>query len=493
MGRLTKHLFITTILLTAVTGEDTGLQPRSPDPQILNSLSSTLNSVGGTIGNVTTAVTGGVLGVLNVSLATAADFLTPTLQSMLTVSSLSSISWISANVFKNAPLTVLDNELAAVLHPNSLDPGYHGWQYWGCFNATNYTASHTAKTTNPTLGMSPKLCIALCVADGVEVAAVINNKCYCSNDTPLFNAGSNSCTLACPLNAGLFCGGTATLSVFRRAVTASPGPLPANPEPTGWQYSGCFYGDAWLALAPYVTIYNSSVGLNAATCTTVCATGNNGVSYTYAALYGSRCFCSNSATSLGLQAGVGQCGRSCEVSTIEACGGESIYGWQYYGCYYGALYLLDAIMNGIQVSALLDATPRMSGDRCITLCLAASLSSGVSLDYALTLGGTCFCNSKPPTENLLSPNQTQCNVPCPGNSTQRCGGNDPTRPPTLGGRLVSILGKRPKVSGFLLLLMIVVSMLGTVLCALLVFLWEKTGWRGGGVGCGEGSWSCRGM
>jgi len=329
--------------------------------------------------------------------------------------------------------------------------------------------------------MSPRLCIALCVAEGLEVAVVINNQCYCSNDTPAFNAGSNACNLACPLNSGLFCGGIAAISVFRRAITAIAGPLPANPEPTGWQYSGCFYGDAWLALAPYVSYYNSTVGLNASTCTTVCAAGNNGTSYTYAALYGRRCYCSNSAASLGLQAGIGQCGRACEINTTEACGGESNYvpyqsntrsimitlyvqapappttvpqtpetpgpqGWQYYGCYYGAIYLLDAIMNGIQISALLDVVPNMSGDRCISLCLAASTS--VTLDFALTLGGTCFCTPKPPTENLLSPNQAQCNVPCPGNSAQRCGGNDDTRPPTLGARLVTILGRRAKVSGF---------------------------------------------
>ncbi|KAL7775774.1 hypothetical protein CFE70_009618 [Pyrenophora teres f. teres 0-1] len=437
-----------------VTGENNNLQLRSPNPQILSSLGSvlgnTLNDVGETVGNITTTAVGGVLGVLNVTLATTADFLTPALQSLIT----------------DDPITVLDDLLAAVLHPHPLDPGYHGWQYWGCFNSTAYTASHTPKTTDPTLGMSPKLCIALCVADGLEVAVVINAQCYCSNDTPAFNAGSNTCNLACPLNVGLFCGGTSSISVFRRAITAISGPLPASPEPTGWQYSGCFYGDAWLALSPYITYYNSTVGLNAAVCTTICARGNNGISYTYAALYGRRCYCSNSPASLGLQAGVGQCGRACEVKTTEACGGESNYvpyqnnarslmitlyvrapapattvpqtpatpgpqAWQYYGCYYGAVYLLDAIMNGIQISALLDPMPSMSGDRCISLCLAAS--TNLTLDFALTLGGTCFCNQKPPTENLLAGNQGLCDVACPGsNGTQRCGGSDTATPLTLG-------------------------------------------------------------
>ncbi|EDU49696.1 WSC domain containing protein [Pyrenophora tritici-repentis] len=264
MGRLFKHLFTTTTFLTAVTGETNHLQLRSLKPQILGSVGSAL----------------GILGVLNVTLATADDFLTPALQSLIT----------------DAPITLLNDLLAAVLHPHPLDPGYHGWQYWGCFNSTAYTASHTPKTTDPTLSMSPKLCIALCVADRLEVAVVINTQCYCSNDTPAFNSGSNTCNLTCPLNTGLFCGGTSAISVFRRAITALPVPLPASPEPTGWQYSGCFYGDAWLALSPYITFYNSTVGLNA----------------TY-----------QRAANLGLQTSIGQCGRACDVNTTEACGGES--------------------------------------------------------------------------------------------------------------------------------------------------------------------------
>jgi hypothetical protein len=290
------------------------------------------------------------------------------------------------------------------------------------------------------------------------------------------------------------------MSVFRRAITSVPGPLPAIPEPTGWRYSGCYFGDAWIAAAPYFTFYEATVGLNTAKCTGLCSTGKNGVSYIYSALYGRRCYCSNSLATLGVQAGVGQCGRACELNTGEACGGESNYapylistrsimislyakaptppsttpqvpatpgsqGWQYYGCYYGALYLLDTLLNGIQVSALIDVVPSMSGDKCVSLCLGANLNP--TLDFALTLGGTCFCNTKPPTEDLLSGSQLMCNEPCPGNPMQRCGGNDPTEPPTLGRSLVNVLGRVAKVSGFQFYSrLIVCSSLCSVLCLL---------------------------
>jgi hypothetical protein len=110
-------------------------------------------------------------------------------------------------------------------------------------------------------------------------------------------------------------------------------------------------------------------------------------------------------------------------------------GWQYYECHYGASYLINRLFNGIQISTFLDVLPNMSGDHCISLCLGANASP--TLDFALTLGGTCFCNSQPPTEDLLASDQNMCNGLCPGNPTQRCRGADPANPPTLGRSLVN--------------------------------------------------------
>lgn len=339
--------------------------------------------------------------------------------------------------------------------------------------------------------MSPKICIALCVADGVDFAVVINDKCYCSNDRPSNADGSDKCSTVCPSNPGLICGGigtvtSAAMSVFRRVITSIPGPLPAIPEPPGWRYSGCYFGDAYMATATfkgYVKYFESPVTLNATVCATTCT--SDGRSFTYAGMYGARCYCSNTAPLLSVEAGIGHCtSRPCQGSKGEACGGESNYApyldntrslmttlyvkaptpssttpqipdtpgprdWTYWGCYYGALYLLDTILNGIYISAHVDAAPDMSGDRCIELCLAASVLPNPTLNFALTLGGTCFCNTKPPTESLLAPNQTMCNEPCPDNSGQRCGGTDPNGQPSLGDHLINILGREVKVSGFL--------------------------------------------
>lgn len=332
--------------------------------------------------------------------------------------------------------------------------------------------------------MSPKLCIARCITADADFASIIGGTCYCSNDGPLNTGGSGRCSTPCPANAGLFCGGSGAktaISVFRRAVKLIEGPLPVIPEPTGWRYSGCFFGDAYIAAATKtgkVYTYAANAAIGAQSCTTSC-----GSSYAYSAMYKNKCYCSNTAPGASLLAGLGQCtSQPCYGNTGQSCGGESnwvpalpntysimivVYikaptllitappkvnttapqGWTYYGCYYGALYLLDTIFGGFQATGALDTVPSMSADRCITLCLKANLN----FNYAMILRGACFCTARAPTEDLLSKNQSLCSEPCPGNPTQRCGGSDQGFSLSLGYRLVNIIGRLPKpplVSGF---------------------------------------------
>lgn len=344
------------------------------------------------------------------------------------------------------------------------------------------------------VGMSPKICIASCVANGNEFAIVRNNLCFCSDLAPTDAQGSDSCNTVCPLlpvNSNLFCGGLglgrlAAMSVFRRAIMSlplaplPPIPLPAIPEPTGWRYSGCFFGDAWILGAGYSLHFPSPRDISAEICSLTCSTG--GRSYTYAGLHKRVCYCSNFAPLAGLQAGLGHCtSEACAGYPGESCGGLSNYapylantksimitiyvrappvvttavrvfdaamsqGWSYWGCYYGALYLLDTILTGTQTTSLIDPTPYMSADKCIAQCLG--YNSNPAYKFALTLGGACFCSTKTPTDDLLSGSQLMCNEPCPSNAGERCGGFDPLRPSTLGGALINIYGRTVKVSGF---------------------------------------------
>jgi hypothetical protein len=69
-------------------------------------------------------------------------------------------------------------------------------------------------------------------------------------------------------------------------------------------------------------------------------------------------------------------------------------GWYNYGCYFGAVYLVDTILTGLQVSSLLDLTPDMNGAKCVMTCKARSYT------FAMTVAGICFCNNKPPPYDL---------------------------------------------------------------------------------------------
>ena len=437
-------------------------------------------------------------GPMNTTEAEISNVLTPTLQDRINVR-VACMCHTSTNSMQSNPLGVLDALLTITQHPNPLDPGSTGWQYWGCFNSVNYLAvsGRTAENIPPASGMNPRLCIASCVAKGLEVAAVISEKCYCSDDKPTFDDGSDQCTLACPqsTNPKDKCGGTNAISMFRRAVTANPGPLPPVREPTNWRYSGCYYGDAWMTVEPS-KVASFSNGLSPGKCTAFCASDAN-TQWKYAGIYDTYCYCINSAPSA--VGGIGQCGKACPGTADQACGGEnknvfyqsstkstlvSLYvrapvavssapaspnAGDSIGCYYGALYLLNTLLSGTQVSATTDTTnfPTMSGARCLTYCLDATLNKKKSFPYAMTLGATCFCHANPPSKDISVSNQATCNEPCFLNTNERCGGNDVSYPATLGGSLVNVFARNP-VSGFRFIRGLYMwSKLCSVLCFLL--------------------------
>lgn len=208
---------------------------------------------------------------------------------------------------------------------------------------------------------------------------------------------------------------------------------PAYP-PENWAYSSCFYLSTWLAL---LTSTNSITappgGTDGITCTTFCYVTST--IYVTAVVSGGQCYCStlsisasiSSSISLNALAGIGECSTPCASKANETCGGTSKLGaslavaysrratppistppawnstgplgWKQWGCYYGAAYLLDTILTGLQIFSLLDCNPDMNGLVCVTACKAKSYK------YAMTTAGVCFCNSKPPKPDTLPGDQ----------------------------------------------------------------------------------------
>ncbi|KAF1911941.1 hypothetical protein BDU57DRAFT_551542, partial [Ampelomyces quisqualis] len=324
--------------------------------------------------------------------------------------------------------------------------------------------------------MSAKICIDLCGPDAKDFSIVRGNECYCSNDAPGIDSGpdkdtgTNQCNLLCVGSITEYCGGTgqvseAAITVYKRVVSLLT--LPAPAYPTNWIFESCFYIDAWVALLTNGTAGNSFTApagnTDGVACSNLCFATKS--TYTTAVVSDQTCYCSTlsitaTASLTANLAGLGECSKPCTNNPGESCGGTSkanlalgiaytrrptapsttppkygtispsgFFNW---GCYFGAVYLLDTILTGLQISSLLDLVPDMDGSKCVNLCKAQSHN------YAITIGGVCFCNKKPPTQDLRIVNQVLCNNPCPNHATERCGGEGIFGPK--GRSLINIFG-----------------------------------------------------
>ena len=364
----------------------------------------------------------------------------------------------------------------AALHVSPGDPNVLGWQAWGCFASPNMFNGilDAATVPNTILGMSPQICIGLCVSQGEDYSAVIGESCYCSSEAPPPADGSTRCNAPCTADKNAVCGNPAYgafsffrrivttldppsdafLSISRRTITAlEQVPEPANPSPGGWQYSGCFFANDFIATSPFS--YVDPEGMDAAQCSALASI--NG--YTYAGLRDNVCYASNASPATSLEAGPGLCATACTDYPTEACGGSTspvntgaqltqlvtLYsrlspsftadplipdtntptapnGWFDRGCYNADQFVLDSVINGQRFSYALDAVVDNSAAKCISQC------SAIGFDYAVTVSSTCYCNSYPPSLADAAQDQGQCNTPCPTNPEERCGGEDVSDP-----------------------------------------------------------------
>ncbi|KAF1925878.1 uncharacterized protein M421DRAFT_7383, partial [Didymella exigua CBS 183.55] len=89
------------------------------------------------------------------------------------------------------------------------------------------------------------------------------------------------------------------------------------------------------------------------------------------------------------------------------------------GCFSASVFILNALQSGRQFSYAQDPVIENSGTKCFAQCNAAGFL------YALTNSASCYCSNTAPT--TPASRQTDCNLPCPRNLDQRCGGQgDPS-------------------------------------------------------------------
>lgn len=328
-------------------------------------------------------------------------------------------------------MDALDALLLAIQHSHSLDPITAGWRLFGCFSST--LDPDDGFWIDPSLddAYAEEWCFTQCINDENAAAgdflAIYVRRCYCSVDPP-----EQDTSMTSKGSRGLAESFDDEMFVFQRIITAEPGLRAASL--IDWNYAGCFAIESWLDSMNDADFFVSVTedDMDAARCSIICA-GDDRKDWTILTVEDNNCHCTIPGYPISLddQMGDGHCSHACSGEQSESCGGRSSisgvrYGtsyarrpnlesnpenptpgtphfplfWYDWGCYFGGAYLLDSVITGRMYPGLHDEDyDNMYGERCINYCESNEYT------YAMTLSGICYCNKKPPRQDLMITDQ----------------------------------------------------------------------------------------
>ena len=287
-------------------------------------------------------------------------------------------------------------------------------------------------------------------------------QCYCG--TALENGGapapdgSAGCNMACSGNSAEICGGANRFNLYRisnSTTTTTSGTssttsshassstsVSATNLPKGWSYDGCFAEPAGGRTLSHQLPDNSGLTIES------CIAGCIGLGYGIAGMeYTSQCFCDNFIENhANLSAHNTDCAMPCGGNSQEICGGPnlvSVYSnatlqdyvppgpqttdlpgnWVYQGC-----LLDDAVTRTFPYQ--IEFQYNNTAENCLTLCSTYGYGAG-GMEY----GEQCFCGDAQNAIDLgrgLVP-ETDCSMPCSGNSSYLCGAGNRMTYYTWGG------------------------------------------------------------
>lgn len=100
------------------------------------------------------------------------------------------------------------------------------------------------------------------------------------------------------------------------------------------------------------------------------------------------------------------------AQTSPATSSSVAAGWSYYGCYSDNLNA--RVLTGIQFADI--GNHEVTNTKCVAYCAAKGYSLA-GTEY----GGQCFCDNKLTGSSAID--ESKCNMPCEGDSTETCGGS----------------------------------------------------------------------
>ncbi|RDW66140.1 E set [Coleophoma cylindrospora] len=363
------------------------------------------------------------------------------------------------------------------------NPGVDGYGYYGCYtegNGVRALGDAAPAVTGGATNMTVANCISACAAlsstyiyAGVEYA----QECYCgtsiATSATIAPGGISDCSSTCAGNSSEYCGAGNRLDVYKKGYTGSSSTvssvvvpttsitassvttkvlatsssstkvttsstvatatgLPAGVTalPTGWKYAGCYTeGTGGRALLNGQTGGATNTVEN---CVSTCL----GLGYTIAGVeYGSECYCDTALHNGAAPAAESQCNVACAGNANEDCGAGNILSvyntgnltvyqaptsqstglpgnWVYQGCY------SDNVNNNRALFWESILTTNNSATTCLDLCAEYGYEAA-GMEYGLQ----CFCGDDSVLQASGSTLQaeTDCNVPCTGDSQYYCG------------------------------------------------------------------------
>ena len=340
------------------------------------------------------------------------------------------------------------------------------YNFIGCYSEGTAGRALSGKApATPADGTTIESCLKSC--QGYQFFGTeFSNECYCGNT---INAGSvkqpssdpntNGCSMVCGGNETEYCGGPNRINMYQiNGSVPVPTGGPDPPVPTGgpsvvqtasgFNYLGCYTeatnGRALSGLQNPVAGATLTVDSCAAACT----------KYTYFGVeYSGECYCGNNLNAGAVLAPGGNdpaangCSMTCNGNTTTYCGGanrlntyrknstsaasttaaasatpsptgpitvEDLAGYAYLGCYSEATQgrALSGLGNPIAGNTV---TPEACAKGCAKYTY-----------FGVEYSGECYCGNIINKGSALvagkTPDDTQCNMKCNGNSTELCGG-----------------------------------------------------------------------
>ncbi|KUJ12265.1 uncharacterized protein LY89DRAFT_738058 [Mollisia scopiformis] len=345
------------------------------------------------------------------------------------------------------------------------------YAFIGCYTEGTNSRALTGAASYSYGAMTLEMCAASCAGYtywGVEYGG----ECYCGN---ALSAGSvlaptqSDCSFTCPGNALEYCGAgnrlemyqlgastggstssataTSSVSVVSSSIVStsisststlssssstSSQTSSATGLPPGWKYDGC-YSEGTNGRALQHQQPDQDQTNTVESCINTCI----GLGYSVAGMeYGVQCFCDNYVYNGAAPAAASNCNMACPGNSKEICGNGnylSLYNtgnltvyappaaqktnlpgsWTYQGCY------SDNINNVRALFWQNILTNNNTATSCLSLCAQYGYMAA-GMEY----GDECYCGDASALVASGSTQQpeTDCQVPCSGNSAYYCGG-----------------------------------------------------------------------